>query len=262
MISFVNILCVCALIGGSQGSAIPMWEFLSKQEKTSFIYSLFANQVERFCEGSELSNCNRGLLKYGLSTLKNLPEERLDSMDPYQRGANNIIWETLMQGHRLQKTTPKPYVPSSTAKPNSYEDQSFSDYEDFGAQSAASAKIDNVYVVAPPKGFVPKIDNEKREVIEPSPEESASSYIITFKKVDGKGVFNRFQNQYRPVAVTTEKIVPSTDKFVSNSFINPLLGPMVVKVYPDGTPVRESTQMPTDDDLRQYQLSHAKLPTF
>ncbi|XP_030754944.1 rhythmically expressed gene 5 protein [Sitophilus oryzae] len=262
MIGFVGILCVCALIGGSQGSAIPMWEFLSKQEKTSFIYSMFANQVERFCDGSDLTNCNRRLLKYGLGILRNLPEERLDAMDPYQRGANNIIWETLMTGHKFQKTTPKPRSTSSTAKPNSYEDQSFSDYEDFGTQSAASAKIDNVYVVAPPKGFVPKVQTEKTEFVEPKPEDSASSYIITFKKSDGKGVFSRFQNQYRPVAVTTEKIAPSTEKLYLNEFINPLSGPMVVKVFPDGTPVRESTQLPTDDDLRQYQLQHAKIPVF
>lgn len=56
----------------------------------SYLYSMFANQVEEFCEFSEIPNCNRELLKYGLRKLKNLPEDHLDVMDPYQRGANSI----------------------------------------------------------------------------------------------------------------------------------------------------------------------------
>lgn len=56
----------------------------------SFLYSMFANQVEEYCEFSEMSNCNQELLKYGLKKLKDIPEENLDTLDPYQRGANSI----------------------------------------------------------------------------------------------------------------------------------------------------------------------------
>lgn len=164
-----------------------------------------------------------------------------------------------MQGHRFQKTTPKPPKKSATSKPNSYEDESFSDDEEYGTQSAASAKYDNVYIVAPPKDFVLKISPTKSDYVD-VPEISGSSIINILKTPDGKGIFNRFQNQYRPIAVTTEKIASSTEK---HDFVDvPLTGRMVVKLYPDGTPVRESTQTPQDDDLRQYQLQHVRIPNF
>lgn len=269
MVGLVGVMCFCALFGSLQGSAIPMWEYLSRPEKTSFIYSLFANQVERFCDNSVIPSCNRQLLKYGLGTLRNLSDEQLDAMDPYQRGANNIIWEALMEGHRFQKTTVRPKTRSTTGKPNSYEDESFSDYDDFGAQSAASAKIDNIYVLPPPKDFVPSVDAGKSSYLDETREihESTGSSILNIlKKPEGKGVFTRFQNQYRPVDVTTEKIATSTEKPLfngENEFISiPLTGPMVVRVYPDGTPVRESTQTPQDEDLRQYKLQHIKIPDF
>lgn len=51
---------------------------------------MFANQVDDFCEKSSMNNCNKELLKYGLTKLKDMPEDHLDTMDPYQRGAGNI----------------------------------------------------------------------------------------------------------------------------------------------------------------------------
>lgn len=56
----------------------------------SYLYSMFANQVEEFCEFSELPGCSQELLKFGLRKLKELPEDHLDTMDPYQRGAHGI----------------------------------------------------------------------------------------------------------------------------------------------------------------------------
>lgn len=56
----------------------------------SYLYSMFANQVEQFCGKSTMVNCNKELLKYGLGKLKDMPEDHLDTMDPYQRGANDI----------------------------------------------------------------------------------------------------------------------------------------------------------------------------
>ncbi|XP_044261391.1 rhythmically expressed gene 5 protein [Tribolium madens] len=210
------LLFVCGF-GASKvdSSAIPMWEFLSKDEKMSYLYSMFANQVEQFCGKSTMVNCNKELLKYGLGKLKDMPEDHLDVMDPYQRGANDIIWDSMMEGHEMMKTT-KSRPPTTTTKPNSYDDDSFGDY------GAASAKIDNVYRVAPPKGFVYTIQT------------GTPQYTYT----PSVGPYSKFQQTHTP------------EKYV-------------VKVYPDGRPVVEHTsQLPQDDDLRQYQLSKVKIPNL
>lgn len=56
----------------------------------SYLYSLFANQVEDFCEDNPIENCNHELLKFGLKKLKDMSEDHLDMMDPYQRGADAL----------------------------------------------------------------------------------------------------------------------------------------------------------------------------
>lgn len=55
-----------------------------------YLFSVFKNQVEEYCEFSEIENCNDELMKYGLKRLKDMPENHLDEMDPYQRGASSI----------------------------------------------------------------------------------------------------------------------------------------------------------------------------
>lgn len=62
--------------------------FLSLQ--MAYLYSLFKNQVDEFCEFSEMENCINELTKYGLKKLREMPENKLDEMDPYQRGASAI----------------------------------------------------------------------------------------------------------------------------------------------------------------------------
>ncbi|KAL3270986.1 hypothetical protein HHI36_021489 [Cryptolaemus montrouzieri] len=235
-----QVLCLCAVTGYLSGSAIPMWEYLSKQEKMSYLYSMFANQVEDFCETANMKDCNRELLKYGLDKLKDMSEDHLDTMDPYQRGANTIIWDSMMDGHAMASTTVKPQSSvTTTAKPNSYDDHSFD--EEFGNQGAGSARIDSIYRVPPPKGFVFKIETGKPLYTYPH----NLQYIPrTHKQV--------FAKQY-----TTTSRTPSI-------YIDaPLTGPMEVKVYPDGTPVHDNQrQLPHDEDLRQYQLSKVKIPNL
>lgn len=60
-----------------------------------------------------------------------------------------------MSGHDLEKTTPK-QKSSSTAKPNSYEDESLG----FDSQEEESAKIENIYKVVPPKDFVFQVEKD------------------------------------------------------------------------------------------------------
>ncbi|KAF5284919.1 hypothetical protein FQA39_LY16874 [Lamprigera yunnana] len=218
----------CAVfVAHTSASAIPMWELLSKEEKLSYLYSMFAYQAEEFCEFSEMKNCNQELLKHGLNTLKGMTEDRLDTMDPYQRGASTIVWNSIMQGRIKQTKTPQ----TTTAKPNSYEDDLSISSDDFGSQSLASAKIENVYRAPPPKGFIYIL-----------PE--SSNYII-----------KSGQPEYA-------EVVPSTPLNDIDSH-NPLTGPMVVRVYPDGTPVDQGPyKAPQDDDLKHHKMSQLKLPLY
>lgn len=122
-----------------------------------------------------------------------------------------------MEGHKFAEYTPEPQ-PTTTAKPNSYEDDT-NDLE-FGSEGSASAKIDNVYKVLPPEDFV------------------------------YKGVINNAQS------------VANLDDTLKGFKPQVPFGPLVVKVYPDGSPVPEIKRTPQDDDLRQYQLSKIKLPNL
>ncbi|XP_045465853.1 rhythmically expressed gene 5 protein [Harmonia axyridis] len=241
MENLAKVLCLCAFVGQLSGSAIPMWEYLSKQEKMSYLYSMFANQVEEFCESSNMKNCNHELLKYGLDKLKDMSEDHLDTMDPYQRGASNIIWDAMMEGHQMASTTPKPQnLVTTTAKPNSYDDHSFD--EEFGNQGAGSARIDTIYRVPPPKGFIFKAETGKPLYTYPH----NYQYISRINK-------GNIANQYTTTTLKTPSIYVDA----------PLSGPMEVRVYPDGTPVRDSLkQLPHDEDLRQYQLSKVKIPNL
>ncbi|KAG5868192.1 hypothetical protein JTB14_030265 [Gonioctena quinquepunctata] len=252
MFGYGLILCVFVIHQQCEASAIPMWEYLSKQEKMSYLYSMFANQVENFCDSSSMKNCNQELLKFGLDKLKNLPEEYMDAMDPYQRGSNIIIWDAMMAGHAMANQVPKTRS-TTTAKPNSYDDGSFSDFNDFGSQGAASAKIDNVVRVLPPKGFLGQTYTTYPH--------NVVSYVNTFNIPQKKGPYTRFREQY--TSTTTTEKNPREDPY--ETYMNdeaPLTGPMVVKVYPDGTPVKDDHPLPLDDDLRQYQMSKVKIPSL
>ncbi|XP_056633613.1 rhythmically expressed gene 5 protein [Diorhabda sublineata] len=253
MYRFGIILSVFVLIQHSEASAIPMWEYLSKQEKMSFLYSMFATQVENFCDSSNVPNCNQELLKYGLNKLKQLPEEYLDSMDPYQRGGSLIIWDTMMAGHPLANTTPKPRA-TTTPKPNSYEDEPYSDFE-FGSQGSASARIDNVVIIPAPKHVLNLYNVQTTRY--PQQVGSVLNAIGTQKK----GPYTRFQEYYSETRTTTERtpVDPMNEGTYKDA---PLTGPMVVRVYLDGTPVEDSMPLPQDEDLKQYKMSQIKIPNI
>lgn len=138
------------------------------------------------------------------------------------------VWTTLMEGHELSDRTPEP-KPSTTAKPNSYDDQSFDELE-FGA----SAKIDDVQKVSPPAGFIYR-----------------------------PGPANQFEKQHNALSISYYDTTKDAEDLDAINYPQiPLIGPMVVRVHPDGTPVEEVQRIPQDDDLRQYQLTKIKLPDF
>ncbi|XP_055374169.1 rhythmically expressed gene 5 protein [Condylostylus longicornis] len=97
------------------GSAIPMWEFLSRNEKMSHLYSIFAKLVSDYCKTSyevrniPVAQCKRDLLTYASDKLQEMPDTNLDLLDPYQRGANDLIWNTIMKDHpNVHPTTKRP----------------------------------------------------------------------------------------------------------------------------------------------------------
>ncbi|CAH0548718.1 unnamed protein product [Brassicogethes aeneus] len=152
----VCIFVLCS-VGLCYSSAIPVWELLKKEEKKSFIYSLFAKEVENYCELLKVKSCNTDLLKYGLDRIDSLSELELDSLDPYQREADDLIWNTILLGNKHQKTTVQPKT-STTPKPNSYEDNIFSDNFGFDDIQENSPKYENFQYMIPPEGLIVKLD--------------------------------------------------------------------------------------------------------
>ncbi|KAB0791688.1 hypothetical protein PPYR_03488 [Photinus pyralis] len=239
---FSLLLILSASASYVSASAIPMWELLSKAEKLSYLYSMFAYQVEEFCEFSEAADCSQDLLKYGLAKLKSMPEDSLDTMDPYQRGASSIIWNSIMEGHRANK----PKVQTTTAAPNFENNLDLSFGDELGSQGLASAKIDNVVRVPPPADF--KYETPK------------SQYVIKTGTPEYK------IRQPAKNALPFEDILHSTalnddiDNFSPNT---PLSGPMVVRVRLDGTPVDDTyRKAPQDEDLKHHKLSQILLPSL
>lgn len=56
----------------------------------SHLYRVFSQEVAQYCADSSMPDCNKNLLVTGLKNLANLHEDKLDEMDPYQRGAKDI----------------------------------------------------------------------------------------------------------------------------------------------------------------------------
>lgn len=150
-----------------------------------------------------------------------------------------------MSGHPMISSLAPP-SPSTTVttKPNSYDDQSISDL-DFGSEVAASAKIDNFYRIPAPQNIL----NNYRS-------KSDSSYqMLTHANHMGKSAYTKIVERY----LTTSEVPADLDYYDTEV---PLTGPMVVRVYPDGTPVKENVPLPQDEDLRLYKLSKVKLPSY
>ncbi|XP_017761144.1 PREDICTED: rhythmically expressed gene 5 protein isoform X2 [Eufriesea mexicana] len=71
-------------------SAIPMWEFLSRGEKMSYLLRVFSLQVSKYCVDSSMPDCNKNLLVTGLRNLANMDNNVLDKLDPYQHDAKGL----------------------------------------------------------------------------------------------------------------------------------------------------------------------------
>lgn len=171
-----------------------------------------------------------------------------------------------MEGHDLIKTTPKqettPAPASSTLKNSINEadsdvfDEAFGD-DSYGSQGAASAKIDNVYRLPPPKDFV--YVNSVREQPQESYQTGNAIYVYPQNLIrDDTKQKSTVKNVQEPSSTLTPPPLPIRRQQEYQE------GPVAVRVYPDGTPVRDTQEnvVPQDEDLRQYLLSKVRLPEY
>lgn len=156
-----------------------------------------------------------------------------------------------MSGHPVLSSRAPPFPSTtSTTKPNSYDDQSIGGLE-FGSQAAASAKIDNFYRVAAPQNILDKFRSSQGQYTN---FHKVASRDNAFNNFGTGGVYSRLEDY-----TTTSESPAAMDSYENEA---PLTGPMVVKVYPDGRPVRANVPLPQDEDLRLYKLSKVKLPIY
>ncbi|KAF7994765.1 hypothetical protein HCN44_004237 [Aphidius gifuensis] len=184
MVSILSIIYV-------DGSAIPMWEFLSRDEKISHLYRIFSKQVTTFCHDSSKPDCNKNLIISGLQQLANIDENMLDQLDPYQRDANEMIWRALVGNDKFA--------------------------------NRVSHDSDSYYTT------------------------DADPLATSGSDYNGLG----------------EESAPGNDYIRPSSNDGPyLVGPMVIRVYPDGRPVPEDHQhsLPKDEDLDD--LKFPRIPSI
>nr|XP_022899725.1 rhythmically expressed gene 5 protein [Onthophagus taurus] len=236
----------CAVISSGNSSAIPMWEYLTRDEKVMYLFNMFQIQVQSYCKTDV---CKQDLKNFGWKKLKEMSEDGLDEMDPFQRNSNDIIWDTVMEGHKnsINKSTRNEEI--STIKPNSFDDY---------LELDASAKIETVSKVLPPKGFN---YNQQPMILVGSGSPEYKLELNRFKNQE-KDTFSFGPSSNKIQEATTEN-VKIFDSYGDYQRI-PLQGPWVVKVHPDGTPVKGSSSetVPEDDDLRLYQMTKVAIQSL
>ncbi|KAI4454806.1 ankyrin repeat-containing [Holotrichia oblita] len=216
MVNYCFVFVAILLIGIVSPSAIPMWEYLTVDEKIMYLYNMFQSQVQNFCESN---TCRQQLKNHGWNKLKNMSEDHLDKMDPFQRGSNDIIWESVMEGHEMASQM-RPAKTTSTIKP----DEMDAYYESIESSDASA-----------------QVESEVNKPVYKLPED-------TLYTDGGYSSSNKIQD-----SATTEGI-PIIENYGEYHRI-PLTGPMVIKVHVDGTPVNDNQTLPEDEDLKQYQLT-------
>ncbi|XP_055836438.1 rhythmically expressed gene 5 protein [Episyrphus balteatus] len=208
----------------SSGSAIPIWEFLSRNEKMSYLYSTFAKLVSDHCKTNTdtrtvpVNHCKRDLLNYGYEKLQTFADHQLDTLDPYQRGANELIWTTMIRGHPAVAIPPSRH-PQPTQAP--------------------SSMVVLTHQNNPSYPSNPLFDEHERK----------HAFAMDMDTAYG----------YAPPAPASAEDRFSVHSTSATSFKQPtyLSGPFVFRVRPDGTPIEEDKHRPypVDDDLEAFQIA-------
>ncbi|XP_036219195.2 rhythmically expressed gene 5 protein [Bactrocera oleae] len=219
-----KVIATCLIFSVSMqmccGSAIPIWEFLTRYEKMSYLYSTFGQLVSVHCKATAASTampvneCKRDLLAYGYEKLQTFTDSQLDLLDPYQRAANELIWSSIMRNHQsstlITTRKPLPTPPDSSLIILTHQ------------KPANTAGTTNTHSQNPL--FDGEADKKHK---------FAMDMDITYGYANGQ----------------TDNQKSSTETFLS--------GPLVFRVRPDGSPVEEDQHkpLPRDDDLEAYQLT-------
>lgn len=93
----VQVFLLLLLVAGTTSSAIPIWEFLTYEEKMGRLMYILVHLVERYCKVSPSTDCRKVMTLYGVSNLLNHDGHSLDLLDPDQRNGSRLIWQAAMK---------------------------------------------------------------------------------------------------------------------------------------------------------------------
>ncbi|XP_037809951.1 rhythmically expressed gene 5 protein [Lucilia sericata] len=230
LLAFGLFLSIHSNLQSTNASSIPIWEFLTRNEKMSYLYSTFAQLVSVHCKATTASSnipvnqCKRDLLSYGYEKLQTFNDAQLDAFDPYQRGASQLIWTSIMRDHPsstlVTTRKPLPTPPATSIVIMTHQQPHTSNTKTKFVDSTTSA---NHY--------------PKNPMFESS--EHKHQYAMDMDIAYGQ-----------PSMAHN----PQIDVFDVNAHKTYLTGPSVVRVKPDGSPVEEDQHRAPakDDDLEAY----------
>ncbi|KAH8400915.1 hypothetical protein KR009_001794 [Drosophila setifemur] len=231
MTTAAKVILACCLLGAftmqmSSSSAIPIWEFLTRNEKMSHLYSTFAQLVSVHCKstvggGLPVNQCKHNLLGYGSAKLQTLSDDQLEALDPYQRDANELIWASILEGH-----------PS-------------------GASLVTTRQPLNQPLPTPPASSLIILT---RQELPQNPNRQANPNPLFESSGEQKHKFAMDMDMAYGYHYPSQQ--QSSTGEPPKSF---LTGPLVIRVRPDGSPVEEDRQkpMPYDEDLPAFRLGLA-----
>ncbi|XP_031640687.1 rhythmically expressed gene 5 protein [Contarinia nasturtii] len=243
---FYTIVVLTTLLSMCSGSAIPMWEFFGRNEKMSYLYSMFAKEVSKYCKSNAdtvVPKCKHDLLSYGVAKLEQMNESHLDAMDPYQRSANDIIWDSIMDGHPMMQGKKEQTTKAPIRQPTGLFERNplFDGMDDDDDVVAVEQKK--------PKNDEKMINNKPNDKVE---------YSMDMDMSYGQGYEDPGNHLPFATNINYQYDLPAV-----NAPSNYLIGPMIVRVKPDGTPVDEdkTKPLPIDDDREAMTIGTGYFPS-
>ncbi|XP_073813151.1 rhythmically expressed gene 5 [Musca autumnalis] len=217
----------------AEASSIPIWEFLTRNEKMSYLYSHFAQLVSVHCKttaataNTPVNQCKHDLLNYGYEKLQTFSDHQLETLDPYQRNSENLIWTSIMRDHPSSQliTTRKPALPTPPAT--------------------------SIIILTHQQPSTPKTN-----AVDPTATTTSETQYPHNPMFDSSEQKHQYAMDM-DIAYGYPSMAhnPQVDVFDIGSVQKTYLtGPSVVRVKPDGSPVEEDQNKPVakDDDLEHF----------